>query len=150
MSLSSPSLGFLYSFGTSESLKCVKGITYFKLTNEQGREINSCYAAMVNTESFLVPYKVYIDRYVIAEVNNQTNDAGERYYELDEEWKEGLQAEGLLPNSLPPYQIGLDSYLPAAGLVLLFVGYIAWVIVQASNAKVKSEKAPSEGSPSQK
>ena len=29
MSLSSPSLGFLYSFGTSESLKCVKGITYF-------------------------------------------------------------------------------------------------------------------------
>ena len=49
--------GFIYSMGTSEDLKCVKGVSYFRLNNEQGKEINTCYAAMVNTECFLTPYK---------------------------------------------------------------------------------------------
>jgi len=47
MNLPNPSLqGFIYSMGTSEDLECVKGVSYFKLTNEYGKGINACYAAM--------------------------------------------------------------------------------------------------------
>ena len=89
MNLPNPSLqGFIYSMGTSEDLKCVKGVSYFKLTNEYGKGINACYAAMVNIESFLIPYKLHVSKYIIAEVNADKNDAGDRYYELDKDWKE--------------------------------------------------------------
>ena len=145
MNLPKPILqGFIYSMGTSEDLKCVKGVSYFKLNNEQGKEINTCYAAMVNTESFLIPYKLYVSKYVIAEVNAGKNDAGDQYYELDQDWKEELQSLQLLPASLPKYQIGMDSYWPAIGLGLLFVGWIGFVIVQAVNSKVESENSLSD------
>ena len=139
-----PSLGFLYSMGTSEDLKCVKGISYFKLTNEQEKEVDTCYAAMVNTESFVIPYKIHVDRYVIAEVNPQKNDAGDTYWELDKEWTKELQAIDLLPASLPEYQIGMDSYLPAIGLGLLFVGWFAWVIISAVSNAQKSDEETSD------
>ena len=147
---STPLLGFLYSMGTSEDLKCVKGVSYFELTNEQGKEIKTCYAAMVNTENFLIPYKLHVSKYVIAEVNDQKNDAGDQYYELSQEWKKELQSIDLLPESLPEYQIGMDSYLPAIGLGLLFVGWLAYVIVQAVNSKVESEDPPSDNAQSEK
>ncbi len=79
---STPLLGFLYSMGTSEDLKCVKGVSYFKLTNEQDKEVDVCYSAMINTESFMIPYKIHVDRYVIAQVNPERNDAGDKYWEL--------------------------------------------------------------------
>ena len=140
MNLPSPSLqGFIYSMGTSEALKCVKGVSYFKLTNEHGKEINACYAAMINTESFLIPYKLHVSKYIIAEVNGGRNDAGDQYYELDQNWKEELQSVKLLPTSLPKYQIGMDSYWPAIGLGLLFVGWIGFVILQAAISKAKQK-----------
>ena len=151
MNLPKPVLqGFIYSMGTSEDLKCVKGVSYFKLNNEQGKEINTCYAAMVNTESFLIPYKLHVSKYVIAEVNAGQNDAGDQYYELDQDWKEELQSLQLLPASLPKYQIGMDSYWPAIGLGLLFVGWICFVIVQAVNSKVESENSLSDDQASEK
>lgn len=151
MNLPSPSLqGLIYSMGTSEDLKCVKGVSYFKLTNEHGKEINVCYAAMVNTESFLIPYKLHISKYIIAEVNGGSNDAGDQYYELDQDWKEELQSVKLLPASLPKYQIGMDSYWPAIGLGLLFVGWFVFVIVQAANSKVESKNASSDDQVSEK
>lgn len=136
--------------GTSEDLKCVKGVSYFKLTNEHGKEINACYAAMVNTESFLIPYKLHVSKYIIAEVNADRDDAGDRYYELDQDWKEELQSVNLLPASLPKYQIGMDSYWPAIGLGLLFVGWIGFVILQAANSKVESKNASSDDHVSEK
>ena len=151
MNLPSPSLqGFIYSMGTSEALKCVKGVSYFKLTNEHGKEINACYAAMVNTESFLIPYKLHVSKYIIAEVNGGRNDAGVRYYELGQDWKEELQSVNILPDSLPKYQIGMDSYWPAIGLGLLFVGWIGFVILQAANSKVESKNASSDDQVSEK
>ena len=136
--------GFIYSMGTSEDLKCVKGVAYFDLNNEQGEEINTCYAAMVNTESFFIPYRLHVSKYVIAEVNADKNDAGDQYYELDQAWKEELQSINLLPASLPKYQIGMDSYWPAIGLGLLFVGWIVFVIVQSINSNLESENSLSD------
>lgn len=151
MNLPSPSLqGFIYSMGTSEDLKCVKGVSYFNLINEHGKEINACYAAMVSTESFLIPYKLHVSKYIIAEVNAGRNDAGDQYYELDQDWKEELQSVKLLPASLPKYQIGMDSYWPAIGLGLLFVGWIVFVIVQAANSQVESKNASSDDQASEK
>jgi hypothetical protein len=141
---STPLLGFLYSMGTSEDLKCVKGVSYFKLNDEQDKEVDTCYAAMVNTESFVIPYKIHVDRYVIAEVNTQKNDAGDKYWELDQEWTKDLQSIDLLPASLPKYQIGMDSYLPAIGLGLLFIGWLAWVLISAASNAQQSEEEPSD------
>ena len=125
----------MWTMGTSEDLKCVKGISYFPVINDERDEVNSCYAAMVSTENFVVPYKVHVSKYVIAEVDAQKNDAGETYYDLSPEWKSELQADGLLPASLPAYQIGIGSYLPAVGLVLLFVAYIFYAIMNNSGSK---------------
>ena len=141
---STPLLGFLYSMGTSEDLKCVKGISYFKLTNKQDKEIDACYAAMVNTESFVIPYKIHVDRYIIAQVNPEKNDAGDTYWELSQEWTKELQSIDLLPASLPNYQIGMDSYLPAIGLGLLFVGWFAWVVISAASNSQKPKEETSE------
>ena len=55
--------GFIYSMGTSEDLKCVKGVSYFKLNNEQGKTglgkfIDpqfSIYLMLVNLQSSFIP-----------------------------------------------------------------------------------------------
>ena len=149
---STPLLGFLYSMGTSEDLKCVKGVSYFKLTNEQDKEVDACYAAMINTESFVIPYKIHVDRYVIAQVNPERNDAADKYWELSQEWTKELQSIDHLPASLPEYQIGMDSYLPAIGLGLLFVCWFAWVIISAASNSQKpgGESSDHEQSDSKK
>jgi len=139
-SIWSPVMGFVWTMGTNEDLHCVKGISYFPIVNDKDSEVSSCYAAMVSTENFIVPYKLHVSKYVIAEVDSNKNDAGEIYYELSPEWKRELQSEGWLPSSLPAYQIGIGSYLPAIGLILLFAAYVVYVVVQASG----SSKAASE------
>ena len=139
-SIWSPVMGFVWTMGTNEDLHCVKGISYFPIVNDKDSEVSSCYAAMVSTENFIVPYKLHVSKYVIAEVDSNKNDAGEIYYELTPEWKRELQSEGWLPSSLPAYQIGIGSYLPAIGLILLFAAYVVYVVVQASG----SSKAASE------
>ena len=139
-SIWSPTMGFVWMMGTNEDLHCVKGISYFPIINDKDSEVSSCYAAMVSTENFIVPYKLHVSKYVIAEVDSNKNDAGEIYYELSPEWKRELQSEGWLPSSLPAYQIGIGSYLPAIGLILLFAAYVVYVVVQASG----SSKAASE------
>ena len=136
----SPLIAFVWTMGTNEDLHCVKGISYFPIVNDKGNEVSSCYAAMVSTENFIVPYKLHVSKYVIAEVDSNKNDAGELYYELSPEWKRELQSQGWLPSSLPAYQIGMGSYLPAIGFILLFVAYVVYVVVRASG----SSKAASE------
>ena len=127
-------MGFVWTMGTNEELHCIKGISYFPIINDKDSEVSSCYAAMVSTENFIVPYKLHVSKYVIAEVDSNKNDAGEIYYELSPEWRRELQSEGLLPSSLPVYQIGIGSYLPAIGLILLFAAYVVYVVVQASGS----------------
>ena len=140
-SILSPVMGFVWTMGTNEELHCVKGISYFPIINDKNSEVNSCYAAMVSTENFIVPYKLHVSKYVIAEVDSNKNDAGDIYYELSPEWRRELQSEGWLPSSLPAYQIGIGSYLPAIGLILLFAAYVVYVVFQSSGS---SKAAPEE------
>ena len=137
-------MGFVWTMGTNEDLHCVKGISYFPVVNDENSEVSSCYAAMVSTESFIIPYKLHVSKYVIAEVDSNKNDAGEMYYELSPEWKRELQSEGWLPSSLPAYQIGIGSYLPAIGLILLFAAYIVYVVAQYFGTS-KSSSEEKEG-----
>ncbi len=138
-------LGFVYTWGTGEELKCVKGISYFNIINEKDVETKSCYAAVVTTKNAVIPYSIYVDRYVIAEVNSEANDAGDTYYELDPPWKAELQGQGWLPQKLPTYTIGIDSYLPSIGLISLFVAWFVWQIYRNTQATA-SDAQPSEQS----
>ncbi len=61
---------------------------------------------------------MHIDKYVIAEVDPQKNDAGGLYYDLTADWKSELQSDGWLPHDLPAYQIGIETYLPVLGIGL--------------------------------
>ena len=140
-----PVMGFIWTMGTQEDLHCLKGISYFPMINDKGSEVSACYAAMVSTENFVVPYKLHVSKYVIAEVNGEKNDAGETYYELTPEWKRELQSEGWLPASLPAYQIGVGSYLPAIGLISLFAAYLVYVVVQASGSSKAAAKDQDTG-----
>ena len=140
-----PVAGFVWTMGTNEDLYCVKGISYFPVINDQGSEVKSCYAAMVSTENFIVPYKLHVSKYVIAEVNTDMNDAGETYYELSPEWRRELQSEGWLPLSLPTYQIGVGSYLPAIGLILVFAAYIAYAFSQYNRTSQKPSPEQEDG-----
>ena len=74
-SSSTPLLRSLYRMGTQENLHCVKGISYFKLTNDQDNEMYSCYTTMVNIENCLIPYTSYSEKNVNTKVDDQKNDA---------------------------------------------------------------------------
>ena len=138
-------MGFVWTMGTNEELHCVKGISYFPIIDDKDTELNSCYAAMVSTENFIIPYKLHVSKYVIAEVDSNKNDAGEIYYELSPEWRRDLQSEGRLPSSLPAYQIGIGSYLPAIGLILLFAAYVVFVVVGQASGSSKAAPEEQEG-----
>ena len=87
-----------------------------------------CYAALIQTDNFIVPYRIAVDSYVLAELNPNTNEAGDIYYELDSEQIQVLQQEQQLPNPTPTYEIGMDTYLPALGLIALVVAWLVWQI----------------------
>ena len=138
-----PSLAFLYySMGTGEELKCVKGVERFTIPTEKSDSTTVCYAALIQTDNFIVPYRIAVDSYVLAELNPNTNEAGDIYYELDSEQIQVLQQEQKLPNPTPTYEIGMDTYLPALGLIALVVAWLVWQIKAAKTA-VQNSKPPS-------
>ena len=95
-----------------------------------------CYAALIQTDNFIVPYRIAVDSYVLAELNPNTNEAGDIYYELDSEQIQVLQQEQQLPNPTPTHEIGMGTYLPALGLLALVVAWLVW--------QIKAGKPPSK------
>ena len=142
-----PVLGFFYQMGTGEELKCIKGIKTFTI-NENDNEkqpTNVCYGALIKTENFIIPYQIRVDRYVLAEVEPGSTKPGESYYDLNDSQTKWLQSEGKIPNPTPSYQIGLDSYLPAVGLIALLAAWLIWQIAsikqQANTARETTRKS---------
>ena len=135
--------GFFYSMGTGEELKCVKGVERFTIPTEKSDSTTVCYAALIQTDNFIVPYKISVDSYVLAELNPNTGEAGDVYYELDSEQIQVLQQEQKLPNPTPTHEIGMDTYLPAIGLIALVVAWLVWQIKAAKTA-VQNSQPPSQ------
>ena len=138
-----PSFAFFYSMGTGEELKCVKGVERFTIPTEKSDSTTVCYAALIQTDNFIVPYKISVDSYVLAELNPNTDEAGDIYYELDNEQIQLLQQEQKLPNPTPTHEIGMDTYLPAIGLIALVVAWLVWQIKAAKTA-VQNSQPPSQ------
>ncbi|EAU74180.1 hypothetical protein RS9916_31772 [Synechococcus sp. RS9916] len=129
--------------GTGEELKCVKGVERFTIPTEKSDSTTVCYAALIQTDNFIVPYKISVDSYVLAELNANTDEAGDIYYELDSEQIQLLQQEQKLPNPTPTHEIGMDTYLPAIGLIALVVAWLVWQIKAAKTA-VQNSQPPSQ------
>ena len=80
---------------------------------------------------------------MLAELNPNTDEAGDIYYELDSEQIQLLQQEQKLPNPTPTHEIGMDTFLPAIGLFALVV---AWLVRQVKAAKtaIQNNQPPSQ------
>ena len=61
-----------------------------------------CYAALIQTDNFIVPYWIEVTDYVLAELNANKEEAGDVYYELDAEKIQLLQQEQTLPDPRRP------------------------------------------------
>ena len=138
-------LAFLYSMGKQETLKCVNGVKTFTIPTEKIDSTPVCYAALIQTNNFIVPYRIEVTDYVLAELNSNTDEAGDVYYELDAEKIQLLQREQTLPNPTPTYEIGMDTYLPALGLIALVVAWLVWQ-VKAIKTVAQSSQNPADNS----
>ena len=84
-------------FGSAEDLNCLSGIQRFEIETNDGT-VEVCYAARVVTDSFILPWRIYIKDYVFS------ND-GNSYYIPNEGSVKYLQSEGTLPNPIPDYSL---------------------------------------------
>ncbi len=48
-------------FGKDENIRCIESIPRFEVTDINGNPQTVCYAAKVTTNSFIVPYRTYVD-----------------------------------------------------------------------------------------
>ena len=140
-----PAVGFFYQMGTGEELKCIDGLKTFTINDNENKPTNVCYAALIKTENFIIPYQIFVDSYVLAKVEPGSTKPGESYYDLNADLTKALQTEGKIPNPTPTYQIGLDSYLPTVGLIALVVIWLFWQIAsikqQADTARETTRKS---------
>ncbi len=84
-------------FGAAENLNCLPGIKRFEIPTNDG-EVEVCYAARVVTDSFILPWRIYVKDYVFsADVNS--------YYIPNQRNINYLQAEGTLPTPIPEYSL---------------------------------------------
>ena len=106
-------------FGKSEDLNCLEGTERFDLPTQDGA-VDVCYSAKVTTDSFILPWRIYVSDYVFA-----TDD--DTYYQANDNQIEYLQTTNVLPNPLPEYRIGRAD---------LFFGNLAWVVLVACLIKL--------------
>ena len=102
------------NFGKSEDLKCLEGIENFDIPTADGLT-EVCYAAKVATQSFFIPWRVYVDDYVFAIDGSESG-----YYNTNDSVIKSLQSTEKLPTPLPEYKI--------QGFELIW-GNAAWILV---------------------
>ena len=133
------SLAFLLRMGTGEELKCVKGVERFTIPTEKSDSTTVCYSALIQTDNFIIPYRISVNSYVLAELNPNTDEAGDIYYELDSKQIQLLQQEQKLHNPTPTYEIGIETYLPALGLIALVVAWLVWQVTAIQSVAQNSQ-----------
>ena len=109
------------TFGSDQSLKCIGDITPFTITAAEGKK-SVCFAASIKNDFFVVPWRVYVDDYVL-----KVNDESGTYYTIDRELIQYHQSEGNLPDILPRYTLSFPE---------LLWGYSLWIalLLVAANA----------------
>jgi uncharacterized protein len=114
--------------GTDEELRSVLETKIQKA----GRKL--WLARKIRTENFMLPYMVVDDGYVLSESFNS-------YIALDEAAIKEYQAQGLLPNPLPPFKLQLGDYAWGYSLWILLAGVAAWSGISALWNRRKAEPA---------
>ena len=84
-------------FGSAEDLNCLPNIEKFVIPTNDG-DVEVCYAARVVTDSFILPWRVYVKDYVLS-------TDGDSYYNASERNIDYLQTEGILPTPIPEYSL---------------------------------------------
>ena len=84
-------------FGSAEDLNCLSGIQRFDIETNDGA-VDVCYAARVVTDSFILPWRIYVKDYVFSSDGNS-------YYIPNEGSIKYFQSEGTLPNPIPEYSL---------------------------------------------
>ena len=105
-----------YWMGKSESMNCIKGIKKFEIATAEG-QVEVCYAAKVSQQAFILPYRVYVEDYVLSTDGNS-------YYNLNPSRVEYYQSIGELPSSLPKYQLNPFEMLWGNALWIV-IGFFA-------------------------
>lgn len=105
-------------FGTEDELRFVQE------TKIKQSGINLFLARKIRTENFLLPYMIADEGFVLADHNRG-------YYPLDEAKIKEFQAQGLLPNPLPPFKLETMDYVMGYSLWLLIAGVGAWMGISA-------------------
>lgn len=98
-----------WRFGTDDELRFVQQ------TQIKEGAFTLYLARKLRTENFLLPYMIADDGYVLAAQSNT-------YYPLEEAKIKELQAQGMLPNPLPPFKLALEDYA---------LGYALWLVIAA-------------------
>jgi tetratricopeptide (TPR) repeat protein len=96
-------------FGTDEHIRAIQDVS---ITGQNGEPLYL--AHKYSFHSFIAPYRLTDEGYVLGVKGNSKN-----YYRLDQPTIERLQARGLLPSPLPPYEISWMDYA---------FGHLAWLI----------------------
>lgn len=108
--LTAPPAEARLSFGTKDYIDKIQDTA---IKGPQGEELFLGYK--YSHHSFFLPYNVSVEGYVLG-----VKDNSKAYYKLDDARIKNLQARGLLPTPLPPYEISLLDY---------GIGYIGWGVL---------------------
>ncbi len=96
-------------FGTSEYLEKIQDT---QVTGQNNEKLYLGYK--YSHYAFIAPYRMTDDGYILG-IEGQN-----RYYTLTPELRDRLQAQGLLPKPLPPYEIGWIHWV---------FGHLAWIVL---------------------
>ena len=128
------------NFGKSEDLKCLEGIENFDIPTADGLT-EVCYAAKVATQSFFIPWRVYVDDYVFAIDGSESG-----YYNTNDSVIKSLQSTEKLPTPLPEYKIqGFELIWGNAAWILVAYVVIATLIETIKDKRKEKKEENSEG-----
>ena len=107
-------------FGPGEEVNCLTDLERFKIPTQEG-DVEVCYAARLVTDSFILPWRIYVKDYVFS-------SGDDTYYLPNEKSIEYLQSEGTLPDPIPEYTLTKVDLVSGnflwigLGFVLAYIG----------------------------
>jgi tetratricopeptide (TPR) repeat protein len=119
------------AFGTEDYLTKLADV---KVTGPKGEALYL--AHKYSFHSFIAPYRLVDDGYVLA-VQGEN-----RYFRLNETLTQNLQARGLLPTPLPPYELSVFDYVFGHLLWLMLAGVAASIVFGVLRRRRRKQAVP--------
>jgi tetratricopeptide (TPR) repeat protein len=127
-----PAQAAKFSFGIQEYLHKIQDVEV------KGAKGEALYLGhKYSFHSFLLPYRMTDDGYILGIRNEQSS-----YYRLDEANIKSLQARGLLPSPLPPYELSLLDYAMGHSLWIALAVIIGLIPLSMLSARRRKRAQP--------